>query len=56
MFYLRDEFEFEYRFRVGTNIPITRLIPGFEIRKNPNSYPNPIKTGKTRQFEFGSSG
>jgi len=28
----------------------------FEIGENPNPYPNPVKTGKTRQIGFGSGG
>ena len=45
---------FEYGFGVGTYIPVT--YPCFEIGENPNPYPNPVKTGKTRQIEFGLDG
>jgi len=48
---------FGYEFGVGTYIhtyPLHVPYPCFEIRKNPNSYPNPIKTWKTRQIGFGS--
>ena len=46
--------EFGYGFGVGTYIPVPYLC--LEIGENPNSYPNPVKTGKTRQNEFGSGG
>jgi len=36
--------------------PLPVPYPCFEIGENPNSYPNLVKTGKTRQIEFGSSG
>ena len=45
---------FGYGFGVGTYIPVS--YPCLEIGENPNSYPNSIKTGKTRQNEFGSGG
>jgi len=37
----------------GYFIPITRPVPVFCDQGNSNSYPNPVKAGKTRQFEFG---
>jgi len=38
-------------------VPIYLLpvpYPCFEIEENPNPYSNLVKTGKTRQIEFGS--
>jgi len=36
--------------------PLSVPYPCFEIGKNPNTYPNPVKTEKTRQIEFYLSG
>ncbi|AET00221.1 hypothetical protein MTR_5g089650 [Medicago truncatula] len=36
--------------------PLPIPYPCFEIGKNPNSYLNPVKTGKTCQNEFGWGG
>jgi len=37
--------------------PLPVPYPCFKIGKNPNPYPNPVKTEKkTRQIEFGSDG
>jgi len=40
-------------------VPIYLLpvpYPCFEIGENSYPYPNPVKTGKTRQIGFGSDG
>jgi len=50
IFYIWDGFGYE--FGVGTYIPVS--YPFFKIGEN--SYPNPVKTGKTRQIGFGLDG
>jgi hypothetical protein len=52
IFWIRDGFG--YGFGVSTYIPVP--YPCFEIGKNPNPYPNPVKTEKIRQIEFDSGG
>jgi len=54
IFCIRDRFG--YRFGVVHIYPLSVPYPCFEIGENPNPYPSPIKTGKTRQIEFGLAG
>jgi len=54
IFYIRDEFEYEFGVVPISLLPIPYLC--FKIGENSNHYPTSVKAGKTRHIEFDSGG